>query len=82
MAFKMKGFTPFTKVKDDDDKKFNIVIDNKSDTISNDRDKNVCLPTNLNCPSDRKRIGKDILGGIKSNKNVKKVKKVNPKQIK
>jgi len=81
MAFKMKGFTPFTKI-DDDDKKFNIVIDNKSDTISNDRDKNVCLPFNINCPSDRKRIGKDILGGIKSNKNVKNVKKVNPKKIK
>ena len=80
MAFKMKGFTPFTKVKDDDDKKFNIVIDNKSDTISNDRDKNVCLPTNLNCPSDRKRIGKDILEGIKPNKN-KNVEKVTPKKI-
>jgi hypothetical protein len=81
MAFKMRGFTPFTKI-NGDDKKFNIVIDNKSDTISNDRDKNVCLPTNLNCPIDRKRIGKDMLRAIKPNKNVKNVKKVNPKKNK
>jgi len=81
MAFKMRGFTPFTKI-NDDDKKFNIVIDNKSDTISNNIDKNVCLPTDFNCPDSRKRIAKGILGGIKPNENVKNVKKVNPKKIK
>jgi len=68
MAFKMKGFTPFTKI-NDDDKKFNIVISNKSDTISNEKPQNVCLPFDINCPSDRKRRGKEILKGIKPNKN-------------
>ena len=41
-----------------------IVISNESDTISNDIDKNVCLPTDFNCPDSRKRIGKEILDEI------------------
>ena len=81
MAFKMKGFTPFTKINDDDDKKLNIVISNK-DKVNPIRDTNVCLPTDLNCPSDRKRIGKEILSQLKSHdKSNKTVKKVNPKKI-
>ena len=84
MAFKMRGFTPFTKI-NDDDKKINAVIvndnSNKSDTISNDKDKNVCLPFDINCPKDRERRGREILEGIKPNKN-KNVEKVTPKKIK
>ena len=63
MAYKQRGFTAFTKI-NDDDKKINAVIvndnSNKSDTISNDRDKNVCLPIDFNCPDSRKRIAEEF----------------------